>query len=102
MRKTLFTFFAGFLGLTSVANAAEINMRPGLWEITTASDLLWLAGQIPPDQMKNIQDMATEYGLELPQVNNGAAKSNACITQEWPIKIRFLIFINQLAAVRKT
>ncbi len=82
MHKILRTFFAGFLWLTTSANAVDINMRPGLWEITTSSDLLWFAGQIPPDQMQNIKDLANEYGFELPQVENGAAISTACITQE--------------------
>lgn len=66
----------------SIANAAEFNMRPGLWQIATTSDLLWLAPQIPPDQMQNIKDLAKEYGVEMPQIENGAAISSACITQE--------------------
>jgi Protein of unknown function (DUF3617) len=85
MRKTL-------LGLTLLsliaplfvtnAFAAENNMRPGLWQITTTSDLLRLVPHIPADQMQGIKDLANEYGLEMPQVENGAAISQTCITQE--------------------
>jgi hypothetical protein len=87
MHKTTLRFFTVFLGLSTFGlsttlNAAETNMRPGLWEITTTSDLLWLAGQIPPDQMQSIKDLATEYGFELPQVNKNAATSTVCITPE--------------------
>jgi len=68
--------------LTSAAEAAEYNMRPGLWEITTTSDLLLLAPHIPPDQMQNVKDLAKEYGVDMPEIENGAAISKACITQE--------------------
>jgi hypothetical protein len=64
------------------AQAADLAMRPGLWEITTTSDLLRLAPAIPPDQMQGIQDMAKEYGVEMPQIDNGAAISKVCVTQE--------------------
>jgi hypothetical protein len=81
------------MGLTLIAplfafaaNAAETNLRAGLWQITTTSDLLRLAPHVPPDQMQNIKDLAKEYGLELPQIENGAAISQACITQEMAAK----------------
>ncbi len=61
---------------------AESNMRPGLWQITTTSDLLRLVPHLPPDQMQNIKDLAKDYGLEMPQIENGAAVSQTCITQE--------------------
>ena len=64
-----------------VAHAADNNMRPGLWEITTTSDLLLLVPHLPPDQMQGIKDIATEYGLDMPQIENGAAISQTCITQ---------------------
>ena len=57
-------------------------MRAGLWEITTTSDLLLLAQHIPKDQLTGIEQIAKEYGLEMPQLENGAAISQACITQE--------------------
>ena len=82
MRKVLImlTFLTPLLA--SAANPSEINMRAGLWQIETTSDLLLLAPHIPPDQMKNLKDLAGEYGLEMPQVENGAAISQACMTQE--------------------
>jgi hypothetical protein len=74
------------IGLTLIAplfaNAAETNLRAGLWQITTTSDLLLLAPHVSPEQMKDIQQLANEYGLEMPKIENGAAISQACITQE--------------------
>jgi hypothetical protein len=82
MRKILIglTLITPFLAAN--ANAAETNMRPGLWQITTTSDLLRLVPHLPPDQMQSIKDLAKDYGLEMPQVENGAAISQTCITQE--------------------
>lgn len=68
--------------LINVANAAESNMRAGLWEISTTSDLLLLAPHLPPDQMQSIKDLAEDYGFEIPKIENGAAISQVCITQE--------------------
>lgn len=82
MYKFLFVFASISLIFVSTANSAETNMRPGLWEITTTLDLLWFVPQIPPDQMQNLKDFAKEYGFDLPQIKNGAATSNTCITQE--------------------
>ena len=82
MRKILvaLTLIAPLLAPT--AKAEEVNMRPGLWQITTTSNLLKLAPHLSPDQMQSIKDLASEYGLEMPQIENGAAISQACITQE--------------------
>jgi hypothetical protein len=99
MRNILISFTLLALLLTPTANAAETAtlgqplsnslcahdspcMRPGLWQITTTSDLLLLAAHIPPDQMQNVKDLATEYGLEMPQIENGAAITQTCITQQ--------------------
>ena len=83
MRKTLIglTLICPLL-LAATANAAENNMRPGLWQITTTSDLLLFVPHLPPDQMQSIKDLAKDYGLDMPQIENGAAISQACITQE--------------------
>ena len=68
--------------LASSAFASDTNLRLGLWEIATSSDLLLLVPHIPADQMQSIKDLATEYGLEIPPIENGAALSKACITPE--------------------
>jgi hypothetical protein len=68
--------------LASVACSAEINMRPGLWEMTATSDLLSLAEQIPPEQMQNLRNLAQQYGVAMPTIKNGAASSKVCITAE--------------------
>jgi Protein of unknown function (DUF3617) len=82
MRKTLLALILTTPLFAATANAAETNMRAGLWQITTTSDLLLLVPHIPADQMQGVKDIATEYGLEMPQVENGAAISQACITQQ--------------------
>lgn len=80
MRKTLALVFASSC-MVSVANAADDNMRPGLWEITTSSDLLWFVPQISPEQMQNLKDLAEQYGVDMPQIQMGEATSKTCITQ---------------------
>ena len=82
MRNTLLTLFFISLLPVSTAYAAENDMRPGLWEITTTSDLLKLAAQIPPDQMQILMNMAKQHGVDMPQIQNGAATSNVCVTQK--------------------
>jgi len=67
---------------TSAAFSAETTMRPGLWEMSASSNLLSLAEQIPPNQMQGISNLAKQYGLEMPKIQNGAAKSQVCITPE--------------------
>lgn len=82
MHKLLIAVSLVFPLFISTTNAAEFNMRSGLWEITTSSDLLLLAPAISPDQMQNIRELAKENGFDMPQIENGAAISQACITQE--------------------
>jgi hypothetical protein len=79
MRKILPSLL---LFMVSVGNAAETPIRPGLWEITTTSMLLALVPQIPPEQMQQLTNLAKQYGLDLPRIENGAATSRICITQE--------------------
>lgn len=81
MLKTLLPFAALTMLSISGANAAESSMRPGLWEVTTTSDLLKLVPQIPADQMAKLSSLAKQYGLEMPHVQDGAAVSKTCITQ---------------------
>ena len=63
------------------ASAAQNNIRPGLWEVTTTSDLLALVPHIPSQQMQQITDLARQYGLVMPNIQNNAATSQVCITQ---------------------
>lgn len=79
-RKFLLLSLLAILGTT--AHAVENKMRPGLWEMTTTSDLLSLAEQIPPDQMQNLGKLARQYGFDMPTIKNGAASSKFCVTRE--------------------
>ncbi len=81
MRKILLSVVVVSSSLASAAHAAENNMRPGLWEMSTSSDLLRLVPQIPPEQMQNLMNLARQNGFELPQIQNGAASSRTCVTQ---------------------
>jgi len=82
MHKPLFVFSLISLLLAPAAKSAETSMRPGLWEVTTSSDLLWFVPQIPPEHMEGLKDLAKEYGVDMPQIQNGSATTNTCITQE--------------------
>jgi hypothetical protein len=82
MRKTLIPLLAASILLVSTAQAAENNIRPGLWEMTTTSDLLKLVPHIPPDQMQQLRNLARQNGIDMPEIQNGAATSKVCITQE--------------------
>lgn len=84
MRAT-FVQFVCFSLLTMLAStrvsAAEI-MRAGMWELTTTSELLKLVPQISPDQMRNLRAMAKQYGMEMPEINQGAATAKICVTPQ--------------------
>jgi hypothetical protein len=82
MQKIIPLIVLSIICLTSTANASEFDMRPGLWQITTSSDLLRLAPMIPPDQIQAARDLAKQYGVEMPEIENGAAITKACITPE--------------------
>lgn len=77
-----FLSFIALFGVISTMGLADSRIRPGLWEITTTSDLLDLVTHIPLDQMQQITSIAKQYGLEMPQIQNGAAISTVCLTQE--------------------
>lgn len=63
-------------------SAAETPMRAGLWEVITTSHILNYASELTPEQADNLKKLANEYGFEMPEIQNGAAKSSACITPE--------------------
>ena len=92
MRKTLLSIT--LLCAVSTANSAELKMRPGLWEMTTTSGLLALVPMIPSDQMQNLTNLAKQYGFDMPKINNGAATSQVCITQEM-VNQKIPTFLNQ-------
>jgi hypothetical protein len=71
------------------SNAADVNVRPGLWELTTSSELLKLVPYIQPDQMQQLMNLAKQNGFELPQIQNGAASSRVCITPEMAAQKNF-------------
>jgi hypothetical protein len=77
-RKSLFA--VATFALLSTGFAAETGVRPGLWEMSASSNLLSLADQIPPDQLQGLNNLAKQYGFDMPQIRNGAARSQVCIT----------------------
>lgn len=68
--------------IMSATSWATNNIRPGLWEITTTSNLLTMVPNIPSQQMQKITSLVEQYGLQMPQIQNGAATSKVCITQQ--------------------
>jgi len=80
MHTILISILFGLLVTTS--SFAHQHIRPGLWEITTRSDLLALVPHIPSEHMQQLSDLARRYGLKLPKIENGAALSKICITPE--------------------
>lgn len=62
------------------AQTQVYDIKAGMWEITTTSDLLDLVPSLPAETMTNIKNLASEYGLDLPDVQNGAVISNTCVT----------------------
>lgn len=79
MRKILLLISLLMISTTSMATN---NIRPGLWEITTTSELLAMVPHIPLQQMQQITNLIEQYGLQMPQIQNGAAISKVCITQQ--------------------
>lgn len=70
------------LYLFLVSNAiADQHIRPGLWEVTTRSDLLALVPHIPSKQMQQLQILAKQHGLKLPKIDNNVIASKICITE---------------------
>jgi hypothetical protein len=82
MRNTFLPLLVVSFLLGSTASAAEHTIRPGLWEMTTTSGLLKLVPHIPPDQMQQLRNLAKQNGIDMPDIQNGAATSKVCITQE--------------------
>ncbi len=70
------------LSVVCTTGQADSTIRPGLWEVTTKSDLLGLVPYIPSEQMQQITSLARQYGLEIPHVQDGAVTSRVCITAE--------------------
>lgn len=78
MRTILCTLLLSFIMTPAYAHQ---HIRPGLWEVTTRSDLLALVPHIPAEHMQQLGDLARRYGLKLPKIENGAATSHLCITE---------------------
>lgn len=82
MRNTFLPFLAVSFLLGSSASAAEHPIRPGLWEMTTTSELLKLVPHIPSEQMQQLRSLARQNGIDMPEIQNGAATSKVCISPE--------------------
>jgi hypothetical protein len=80
MHKILIAVLTGLILIAP--SFAHEHIWPGLWEITTRSDLLALVPHIPSEQMQQLNDLAHRYGLKLPKIKDNTVISKACITQE--------------------
>lgn len=82
-KKTLFSLFCFPLLSTALsASAADHAIRPGTWEISASSNLLSLVEQVPPDQRRNLGNLAKQYGFVMPDIKDGAASSRICVTPD--------------------
>lgn len=80
MHRILLALCTFALTTTSVY-ATDPHMRPGLWEVTTTSDLFRLT-QLSPDGMQGLKDLAEQYGIDTSQLPMGEASSQVCISRE--------------------
>ena len=83
MVKIMYKFVVAILfSMIGTLGWCEDVVRPGLWEVTTRSDLLGQVSHVPPEQMQQITKLAGQYGLKIPRIKDGAATSRVCITPE--------------------
>lgn len=68
--------------IMSTTSLATNTIRPGLWEITTTSNLLAMVPHIPSQQMQQITSLIEQYDLKMPQIQEDAVISYVCITQQ--------------------
>jgi hypothetical protein len=82
--KSCVAAYAGLVLAASSALAADTGpgIRPGLWELTTTSELLKLVSQVDPQQIRQLQQLAQQYGIAIPRVDAGAAVAQVCITAD--------------------
>lgn len=71
-----------FLSIALSAHAADHPLRSGTWEITASSNLLGLVEQVPPDQRRQLGNLAKQYGFVMPDIKDGAASSRVCVTPD--------------------
>ncbi len=81
-QKAILAAVAGSLAMTAAAAAPPSGnaMRPGLWEVSTTSPLLKLVPQIAPDQMAALRQLASQYGVGVPDISSGAATGKVCVS----------------------
>lgn len=80
VKALVVTFSVLCLSAASSAAPAQAGMRPGLWEVSTTSPLPQLAPQISPDQMAKLRQLASQYGVGMPDISNGAASGKVCVS----------------------
>lgn len=65
-----------------IANAsANASIQPGLWEITTTSDVVKRT-RISPDRIQGLKDWAEQYGFDTSQIPTGEETTQVCITPQ--------------------
>lgn len=102
LQNWLSVFFIILLAMVNVAFAEDINLRPGLWEVITESDLLIFAKQIPSEQMQQAEQLAKEYGIDMPKIENGAAISKVCVTPQMSQTKQLPIFYQAESGCKST
>jgi hypothetical protein len=65
-----------------ISFAADIAVKPGLWEVSASSRLLAMVPTLPPERMEQLRSLAKEHGFNMPKIDNGAAVTRVCITPD--------------------
>ena len=81
VRQILLALLALGAVTTAGATTATTNIRPGLWEIKTTSDIFKLA-QLSPESIQNLKNLAELYGVDISQLSMGKTSSQVCISPE--------------------
>ena len=74
------------LSIAITTHAADQPLRPGTWEISASSNLLSLVDQVPPDQRRQLGNLAKQYGFVMPDIKDGAASSRVCVTPDMAVQ----------------
>lgn len=78
MKKTaMLTVLFSSVVLSATAGAVD-KMKPGLWEMSTKSDMMKNMPKIPPAQLEQMRKM----GMPVPDMQDGAIITKMCVTKE--------------------
>lgn len=78
MKKIAKLLFITIGCVCSVTAFAAGHMKPGLWQITSKSDMMKNMPKMPPEQLEKMRQM----GINIPTMQDGAMTTKMCVTKE--------------------